>query len=189
MLKPSKFFSLFAISTLVLSTAVTSNAEEDTDLVFYTETSAYSNIDRCFQIADTKENLKIAINWTISKEVEQVIAKANLDKVPAKKESVEDLAFAGFESIDTEELGEIRGTFIGITDNDSVAVAISEGLVAGNKVIIGEGGSLQTGANGIANGAFNGVSGLVTTIQNSGNNVLIQNNTVVNYNGATTNVP
>ncbi|MGB5742214.1 MAG: hypothetical protein WBM65_07340 [Sedimenticolaceae bacterium] len=39
-----------------------------------------------------------------------------------------------------------------------------------------------TGQNFIGNGAFNGASGMFDTIQNSGNNVLIQNATIVNIN-------
>ena len=37
-----------------------------------------------------------------------------------------------------------------------------------------------TGNNAIAGGAFAGASGLATVIQNSGNNVIIQNGTVLN---------
>ena len=37
-----------------------------------------------------------------------------------------------------------------------------------------------TGSNLISNGAFANASGLSTAIQNSGNNVLIQNSTIVN---------
>jgi hypothetical protein len=37
-----------------------------------------------------------------------------------------------------------------------------------------------TGNNSIADAAFSGASGLATVIQNSGNNVIIQNGTVLN---------
>jgi hypothetical protein len=40
--------------------------------------------------------------------------------------------------------------------------------------------NLTTGMNVISEGAFAGSSGLPTVIQNSGNNVLIQNATIVN---------
>ncbi len=40
--------------------------------------------------------------------------------------------------------------------------------------------NLVTGSNSITEGAFAGASGLPTVIQNSGNNVLIQNATIVN---------
>jgi hypothetical protein len=41
--------------------------------------------------------------------------------------------------------------------------------------------SSVTGNNTVSNGAFAGASGLATVIQNSGNNVIIQNATIVNY--------
>lgn len=37
-----------------------------------------------------------------------------------------------------------------------------------------------TGSNIVADGAFNNASGLATVIQNSGNNVVIQNATIIN---------
>lgn len=40
--------------------------------------------------------------------------------------------------------------------------------------------NLTTGGNLISEGAFAGSSGFATVIQNSGNNVLIQNSTIVN---------
>ena len=50
-----------------------------------------------------------------------------------------------------------------------------KGVVADNKA-----SNLTTGMNVISEGAFAGSSGLPTVIQNSGNNVLIQNSTIVN---------
>lgn len=50
-----------------------------------------------------------------------------------------------------------------------------KGVVADNKA-----SNLTTGMNVISEGAFAGSSGLSTVIQNSGNNVLIQNATIVN---------
>lgn len=50
-----------------------------------------------------------------------------------------------------------------------------KGVVADNYA-----GNLTTGMNVISDGAFAGSSGLSTVIQNSGNNVLIQNSTTVN---------
>jgi len=41
--------------------------------------------------------------------------------------------------------------------------------------------SSVTGGNTVSNGSFAGASGLATVIQNSGNNVIIQNATIVNY--------
>jgi hypothetical protein len=50
-----------------------------------------------------------------------------------------------------------------------------KGVVADNKA-----SNLTTGMNVISEGAFTGSSGMSTVIQNSGNNVLIQNSTIVN---------
>lgn len=50
-----------------------------------------------------------------------------------------------------------------------------KGVVANNNA-----SNLTTGMNVISEGAFSGSSGLPTVIQNSGNNVLIQNATIVN---------
>ncbi len=50
-----------------------------------------------------------------------------------------------------------------------------KGVVADNQA-----SNLTTGMNVIGDGAFNGSAGLSTVIQNSGNNVLIQNATIVN---------
>ena len=38
-----------------------------------------------------------------------------------------------------------------------------------------------TGSNTVSNSAFSGASGFATVIQNSGNNVIIQDATIVNY--------
>jgi hypothetical protein len=50
-----------------------------------------------------------------------------------------------------------------------------KGVVADNQA-----SNLTTGTNTISDGAFAGAAGLSTVIQNSGNNVLIQNATIVN---------
>jgi hypothetical protein len=50
-----------------------------------------------------------------------------------------------------------------------------KGIVSDNQA-----SNLTTGTNVISEGAFAGSSGLPTVIQNSGNNVLIQNATIVN---------
>jgi hypothetical protein len=50
-----------------------------------------------------------------------------------------------------------------------------DGLVSDNQAY-----NLSTGGNSISDGSFAGSSGLPTVIQNSGNNVLIQNATIVN---------
>lgn len=50
-----------------------------------------------------------------------------------------------------------------------------KGVVADNRAI-----NVTTGGNYITEGAFAGTSGLPMVVQNSGNNVLIQNATIVN---------
>lgn len=49
------------------------------------------------------------------------------------------------------------------------------GVVAGNQAY-----NLSTGNNTVTEGSFAGASGMPTLIQNTGNNVLIQNATIVN---------
>lgn len=49
------------------------------------------------------------------------------------------------------------------------------GTVANNQAV-----NVATGSNNISDGAFSGAAGLPMVIQNSGNNVLIQNATIVN---------
>jgi hypothetical protein len=49
------------------------------------------------------------------------------------------------------------------------------GVVTGNRAT-----DVATGSNRVASGAFAGAAGLPVVIQNSGNNVLIQNATIVN---------
>ena len=58
---------------------------------------------------------------------------------------------------------------------DVVNDARLRGVVTGNSA-----SDLVTGSNFISDGAFSGASGLPIVIQNSGNNVLIQNATIVN---------
>jgi hypothetical protein len=66
-------------------------------------------------------------------------------------------------------LGAKRGGERVVNDNQL------KGVVADNKA-----SNLTTGMNVISEGAFAGSSGMPTVIQNSGNNVLIQNSTIVN---------
>lgn len=50
-----------------------------------------------------------------------------------------------------------------------------DGVVADNRAV-----DVVTGSNAISTGALSGASGLPLIVQNSGNNVLIQNATIVN---------
>ncbi|AEM47088.1 hypothetical protein Acife_0913 [Acidithiobacillus ferrivorans SS3] len=60
--------------------------------------------------------------------------------------------------------------------NQSLSTLMMNGTSAGNAV----GDGVITGSNIIQGGAFGNASGFVTVIQNSGNNVLIQNAMQVN---------
>lgn len=51
----------------------------------------------------------------------------------------------------------------------------SDGIVRDNQAY-----NLNTGSNYIAEGSFAGAAGFATAVQNSGNNVLIQNSTIIN---------
>ena len=76
--------------------------------------------------------------------------------------------FAAAHALDPAELAGQRG---GALASDSHV----EGAVGGNQA-----SNLSTGSNAISSGAFANSSGLPLVIQNSGNNVLIQNSTIVN---------
>lgn len=75
----------------------------------------------------------------------------------------------GARPVGFEALGQQRG------GAQTLSVMKLEGVVADNHA-----SDLITGQNVITNGAFSGAAGLPTVIQNSGNNVLIQNATIVN---------
>jgi hypothetical protein len=49
-----------------------------------------------------------------------------------------------------------------------------------NTINVGAGGSVVNGDNIVSGQAFSGVDGIPTVVQNSGNNVIIQNSTIVN---------
>lgn len=51
----------------------------------------------------------------------------------------------------------------------------SDGVVRDNQAI-----NLTTGSNWVTEGSFTGAAGFPTVVQNSGNNVLIQNATIIN---------
>lgn len=75
----------------------------------------------------------------------------------------------GAKPLGFEALGQQRG------GAQTLSVMKLEGVVADNHA-----SDLATGQNVITNGAFSGAAGLPMVIQNSGNNVLIQNATIVN---------
>jgi hypothetical protein len=75
-------------------------------------------------------------------------------------------------AVSDDELDVYRGEGI---DVQTINTAELDGNLEGNTAI-----NSVTGGNVISNGAFANASGLSTAIQNSGNNVLIQNSTIVN---------
>lgn len=76
----------------------------------------------------------------------------------------------GGEAINGEQLAGLRGGADQVNNENAL-----DGLVRDNQAY-----NLKTGSNLVSDGSFAGSSGLATVIQNSGNNVLIQNSTIVN---------
>ena len=76
------------------------------------------------------------------------------------------------QELGSEDLGKVRGTFASDA-NLNILDAISAYNQNSNSV---------TGSNVVSSDAFTNTSGLVSVIQNSGNNVIIQSATIVNYN-------
>jgi hypothetical protein len=75
-------------------------------------------------------------------------------------------------AVDSEDLAVSRGgAELDITLNE----AKTTGVVGGNHA-----SNLTTGSNFVNDGSFAGAAGFSTVVQNSGNNVLIQNATVIN---------
>jgi len=95
------------------------------------------------------------------------------DQLPALPPAV--VALDGAKALGAAELGEQRAKAKIEIDKLTLIAPQQNGVVAGNAAI-----NTTTGANAIAGTAFAGASGIVNTIQNTGNNVLIQSSTVVN---------
>lgn len=77
-------------------------------------------------------------------------------------------------ALSTEELGEQRAKAKIELDELTINAAENNGAVVGN-IAIGD-----TGHNTIDGNAFRDSSGFMNAIQNTGNNVLIQNSTIIN---------
>ena len=78
----------------------------------------------------------------------------------------------GSVAVDSEDLAVSRGgAELDITLND----VKTNGAVSNNQA-----SNLTTGSNFVNDGSFAGAAGFSTVVQNSGNNVLIQNATVIN---------
>ena len=76
----------------------------------------------------------------------------------------------GSAAVDSRDLAISRGG-TEVTLNDLK----SNGVVSDNQA-----SNLVTGSNWVTEGSFAGATGLATVVQNSGNNVLIQNATIIN---------
>jgi hypothetical protein len=79
------------------------------------------------------------------------------------------------DALSEEALSEQRGEGTVVIDDISITEADMDAVSVGNSVM-----NSVTGGNYISGTAFNGASGMFDTIQNSGNNVLIQKATIVN---------
>jgi len=82
----------------------------------------------------------------------------------------------------SEELGGLNGqkdAGIDIKDVNTIFSNVDNKGILGNNSIEGTNSSFTNGANSISGSAFSGMNGIATVIQNSGNQVLIQNATVV----------
>jgi hypothetical protein len=75
----------------------------------------------------------------------------------------------GSVAVDSQDLAISRGGAEVLNDLKS------DGVVSQNAAI-----GVTTGSNYVNDGSFNGAAGFATVVQNSGNNVLIQNATVIN---------
>ena len=81
----------------------------------------------------------------------------------------DDIAALGANALDEQALTQQRGGTLVVND------MTLDGVVSDNQAF-----NLNTGSNTISDGAFANASGMPMVIQNSGNNVLIQNATIVN---------
>ena len=88
-----------------------------------------------------------------------------------------------------DQQGEVRaGELFGSVAVDSQDLAISRGgteitlndLKSNGVVSDNHASNLVTGSNWVTEGSFAGATGFATVVQNSGNNVLIQNATIIN---------
>ena len=69
-----------------------------------------------------------------------------------------------------------------LADQRGGAALVANDLVSKGTVSDNVAANLTTGTNTITEGSFSNAAGLPMVIQNSGNNVLIQNNTILNLN-------
>jgi hypothetical protein len=84
-------------------------------------------------------------------------------------------AFAASTPLTTEKLDEQRAKAKIEIDKLTINAPEQNGVVAGNTAV-----GNNTGHNSIGGDAFTSAAGFISTIQNTGNNVLIQNSTIIN---------
>lgn len=96
-------------------------------------------------------------------------APAWADQGAVPSVSDQDMSMFGSAAMADEQLDQLRGRQTVFNRNDV------DGQLYNNEAV-----SNVTGSNFVTDGSFSGMSGFSTVIQNSGNNVLIQNATVLN---------
>lgn len=82
------------------------------------------------------------------------------------------------QAVSNENLGELTGRQEMYINNLEAQMSASDQRAQANANTINA--AITNGANSIDGNAFSGASGLVTVIQNSGNQVLIQNDLIMN---------
>jgi len=80
---------------------------------------------------------------------------------------------------DLEETNGQKGVTFDIKELNAVFSNTDQTGIVGGNLIGGNNWSMTTGGNTIEAGSFTNMNGIATVIQNSGNQVLIQNATVV----------
>jgi len=73
-------------------------------------------------------------------------------------------------AVPDEDLANNRGGYAVQTSTNNLTATLDENQALSN----------VTGSNTVSTGAFTGTSGFATVVQNSGNNVIIQNSTILN---------
>jgi hypothetical protein len=122
----------------------------------------------------TSKRLATAVGVLAAACAATVVADDQIPAAPAAA-PVALTALGAGKPLSSDALGEQRATAKLEVDKITINAPTQNGIVAGNAAI-----NTETGANAITGTAFSGAAGLVTTIQNTGNNVLIQNSTIVN---------
>lgn len=82
--------------------------------------------------------------------------------------------FENADIVENESLSEMRGAALGA---EVLGVSIFDATSTNNTIT----GQVSSGSNVISSGSFSGSQGLSSVIQNSGNNVIIQSATIVNF--------